>query len=79
MILPKKVTAAKTTHDDKQLERLMETIKTDESDMNSYSWRLPPACDGGNCADSCTDFNTGKRKPAVRRTLHNKAGGGYKE
>ena len=30
VILPKKVTAAKTTHDDKQLERLMETIKTDE-------------------------------------------------
>lgn len=30
VILPQKVTAAKTTHDDKQLERLMETIKTDE-------------------------------------------------
>ena len=52
--LPKKVTAAKTILNDKQLERFMEAIQAGSSTGTTSSiWRSPPACGGVSCAALC--------------------------
>ena len=76
--LPKKVTAAKTILNDKQLERFMEVIKTDEHWHDFFYLEITTGLRRGEiCGLMWTDFDAEKGTLTVRRTLHNKEGGGY--
>ena len=76
--LPKKVTAAKTILNDKQLERFMEAIKTDEHWHDFFYLEITTGLRRGElCGLMWTDFDAEKGTLTVRRTLHNKEGGGY--
>ena len=76
--LPKKVTAAKTILNDKQLERFMEAIKTDEHWHDFFYLEITTGLRRGEiCGLMWTDFDVEKGTLTVRRTLHNKEGGGY--
>ena len=76
--LPKKVTAAKTILNDKQLERFMEAIKTDEHWHDFFYLEITTGLRRGElCGLMWTDFDMGKGTLTVRRTFHNKVGGGY--
>lgn len=76
--LPKKVTAAKTILNDKQLERFMEVIKTDEHWHDFFYLEITTGLRRGEiCGLMWTDFDAEKGTLTVRRTLHNKVGGGY--
>ena len=76
--LPKKVTAAKTILNDKQLERFMEAIKADEHWHDFFYLEITTGLRRGElCGLMWTDFDMGKGTLTVRRTLHNKEGGGY--
>lgn len=76
--LPKKVTAAKTILNDKQLERFMEAIKADERWHDFFYLEITTGLRRGElCGLMWTDFDAGKGTLTVRRTLHNKEGGGY--
>ena len=76
--LPKKVTAAKTILNDKQLERFMEAIKTDERWHDFFYLEIITGLRRGElCGLMWTDFDAEKGTLTVRRTLHNKEGGGY--
>ena len=76
--LPKKVTAAKTILNDKQLERFMEAIKTDEHWHNFFYLEITTGLRRGElCGLMWTDIDAEKGTLTVRRTLHNKEGGGY--
>ena len=78
MTLPKKVTAAKTILNDKQLERFMEAIKTDEHWHDFFYLEITTGLRRGEiCGLMWTDFDVEKGTLTVRRTLHNKEGGGY--
>ena len=76
--LPKKVTAAKTILNDKQLERFMEAIKNDERWHDFFYLEITTGLRRGEiCGLMWTDFDAEKGTLTVRRTLHNKEGGGY--
>lgn len=76
--LPKKVTAAKTILNDKQLERFMEAIKADERWHDFFYLEITTGLRRGElCGLMWTDFDAAKGTLTVRRTLHNKEGGGY--
>ena len=76
--LPKKVTAAKTILNDKQLERFMEAIKADEHWHDFFYLEITTGLRRGElCGLMWTDFDAEKGTLTVRRTLHNKEGGGY--
>ena len=76
--LPKKVTAAKTILNDKQLERFMEAIKADEHWHDFFYLEITTGLRRGElCGLMWTDFEAAKGTLTVRRTLHNKEGGGY--
>ena len=76
--LPKKVTAAKTILNDKQLERFMEAIKADEHWHDFFYLEITTGLRRGElCGLMWTDFDAEKGTLTVRRTLHNKVGGGY--
>ena len=76
--LPKKVTAAKTILNDKQLERFMEAIKADEHWHDFFYLEITTGLRRGEiCGLMWTDFDVEKGTLTVRRTLHNKVGGGY--
>ena len=76
--LPKKVTAAKTILNDKQLERFMEAIKADEHWHDFFYLEITTGLRRGEiCGLMWTDFDAAKGTLTVRRTLHNKEGGGY--
>ena len=76
--LPKKVTAAKTILNDKQLERFMEAIKADEHWHDFFYLEITTGLRRGEiCGLMWTDFDAEKETLTVRRTLHNKEGGGY--
>ena len=76
--LPKKVTAAKTILNDKQLERFMEAIKADEHWHDFFYLEITTDLRRGEiCGLMWTDFDAEKGTLTVRRTLHNKVGGGY--
>ena len=76
--LPKKVTAAKTILNDKQLERFMEAIKADEHWHDFFYLEITTGLRRGEiCGLMWADFDTEKGTLTVRRTLHNKEGGGY--
>ena len=76
--LPKKVTAAKTILNDKQLERFMEAIKADERWHDFFYLEITTGLRRGElCGLMWTDFDAEKGTLTVRRTLHNKEGGGY--
>ena len=76
--LPKKVTAAKTILNDKQLERFMEAIKTDKHWHDFFYLEITTGLRRGElCGLMWTDFDAAKGTLTVRRTLHNKEGGGY--
>ena len=76
--LPKKVTAAKTILNDKQLERFMEAIKADERWHDFFYLEITTGLRRGEiCGLMWTDFDAEKGTLTVRRTLYNKEGGGY--
>ena len=76
--LPKKVTAAKPILHDKQLERFMEAIKADEHWHDFFYLEITTGLRRGElCGLMWTDFDAEKGTLTVRRTLHNKEGGGY--
>lgn len=76
--LPKKVSTAKTILNDKQLERFMEAIKTDERWHDFFYLEITTGLRRGEiCGLMWTDFDAEKGTLTVRRTLHNKEGGGY--
>ena len=76
--LPKKVTAAKTILNDKQLERFMEAIKADEHWHDFFYLEITTGLRRGElCGLMWTDFDAEKGTLTVRRTLHSKEGGGY--
>ena len=76
--LPKKVTAVKTILNDKQLERFMEAIKADEHWHDFFYLEITTGLRRGElCGLMWTDFDAEKGTLTVRRTLHNKEGGGY--
>ena len=76
--LPKKVTTAKTILNDKQLERFMEAIKADEHWHDFFYLEITTGLRRGElCGLMWTDFDAEKGTLTVRRTLHNKEGGGY--
>ena len=76
--LTKKVTAAKTILNDKQLERFMEAIKADEHWHDFFYLEITTGLRRGElCGLMWTDFDAEKGTLTVRRTLHNKEGGGY--
>lgn len=76
--LPKKVTAAKTILNDKQLERFMEAIKADKHWHDFFYLEITTGLRRGElCGLMWTDFDAEKGTLTVRRTLHNKEGGGY--
>ena len=76
--LPKKVSTAKTILNDKQLERFMEAIKADEHWHDFFYLEITTGLRRGElCGLMWTDFDAEKGTLTVRRTLHNKEGGGY--
>ena len=76
--LPKKVSAAKTILNDKQLEQFMEAIKADERWHDFFYLEITTGLRRGElCGLMWTDFDAEKGTLTVRRTLHNKEGGGY--
>lgn len=76
--LPKRVSAAKTILNDKQLERFMEAIKADERWHDFFYLEITTGLRRGEiCGLMWTDFDAAKGTMTVRRTLHNKEGGGY--
>lgn len=76
--LPKKVSTAKTILNDKQLERFMEAIKADEHWHDFFYLEITTGLRRGEiCGLMWTDFDAAKGTLTVRRTLHNKEGGGY--
>ncbi|MFQ7019587.1 MAG: tyrosine-type recombinase/integrase [Oscillospiraceae bacterium] len=76
--LPKKVSTAKTILNDKQLERFMEAIKNDERWHDFFYLEITTGLRRGElCGLMWTDFDAEKGTLTVRRTLHNKEGGGY--
>ena len=76
--LPKKVSTAKTILNDKQLERFMEAIKNDERWHDFFYLEITTGLRRGEiCGLMWTDFEAEKGTLTVRRTLHNKEGGGY--
>ena len=71
--LPKKVTAAKTILNDKQLERFMEAIKADEHWHDFFYLEITTGLRRGEiCGLMWTDFDAEKGTLTVRRTLHNR-------
>lgn len=76
--LPKRVSAAKTILNDKQQERFMEAIKADEHWHDFFYLEITTGLRRGElCGLMWTDFDAEKGTLTVRRTLHNKEGGGY--
>ena len=78
MTLPKRVSAAKTILNDKQLEQFMEAIKADECWHDFFYLEITTGLRRGEiCGLMWTDFDAEKGTLTVRRTLHNKEGCGY--
>lgn len=76
--LPKKVTTPKTILNDEQLERFMEVIKADEYWHDFFHLEITTGLRRGElCGLMWTDFDEKKGTLTIRRTLHNKEGGGY--
>ena len=76
--LPKKVTTPKTILNDEQLERFMEVIKADEYWHDFFYLEITTGLRRGElCGLMWTDFDVKKGTLTIRRTLHNKEGGGY--
>ena len=76
--LPKKVTTPKTILNDEQLERFMEVIKADEHWHDFFYLEITTGLRRGElCGLMWTDFDGKKGTLTIRRTLHNKEGGGY--
>ena len=76
--LPKKVTTAKTILNDEQLERFMEAIKADVYWHDFFYLEITTGLRRGElCGLMWTDFDEKKGTITIRRTLHNKEGGGY--
>ena len=76
--LPKKVTTAKTILNDEQLERFMEAIKEDVHWHDFFYLEITTGLRRGDlCGLMWTDFDEKKGTLTIRRTLHNKEGGGY--
>ena len=71
--LPKKVTAAKTILNDKQLERFMEAIKADEHWHDFFYLEITTGLRRGEiCGLMWQDFDARNGVLQVRRTLHNR-------
>ena len=76
--LPKKVTTPKTILNDEQLERFMEAIKEDVHWHDFFYLEITTGLRRGElCGLMWTDFDEKKGTLTIRRTLHNKEGGGY--
>ena len=76
--LPKKVATAKTILNDEQLERFMEAIKEDVHWHDFFYLEITTGLRRGElCGLMWTDFDEKKGTLTIRRTLHNKEGGGY--
>lgn len=76
--LPKKVTTPKTILNNEQLERFMEAIKADEHWHDFFYLEITTGLRRGElCGLMWTDFDGKKGTLTIRRTLHNKEGGGY--
>ena len=76
--LPKKVTTNKTILNNEQLERFIEVIKADEYWHDFFYLEITTGLRRGElCGLIWSDFDEKKGTLSIRRTLHNKDGGGY--